>query len=108
MGKDLKGKELGIGISQRKNGIYQARYVDMLGNIPISQITQLQIEGLIKKIDQGGYGYETQNKARIILLDMFNKALIDKVDDKFETAVGNELNQVKNIKFLLCISGDAV
>ena len=32
MGKDLNGKELGIGISQRKNGIYQARYVDRFGN----------------------------------------------------------------------------
>lgn len=28
MGKDLNGKELGTGISQRKNGTYQARYVD--------------------------------------------------------------------------------
>lgn len=151
MGKDLKGKELGTGISQRKNGMYQARFVDrfgnrktiydknlrelknklnsgiyedkkqlnivdekttldewykkwidihkynvirintkcyydsvykkhispVLGNVPISQITQLQIKGLIKKLDKSGYGYETQNKVRIILLDMFNKAMID-------------------------------
>lgn len=28
MGKDLKGKELGQGISQRKDGLYQARYTD--------------------------------------------------------------------------------
>lgn len=31
MGKDLKGKELGIGISQRKDGIYQARFNDRWG-----------------------------------------------------------------------------
>lgn len=31
MGLDLKGKELGKGLSQRKNGIYQARYVDRHG-----------------------------------------------------------------------------
>ena len=31
MGKDLKGKELGIGLSQRKDGIYQARYTDRWG-----------------------------------------------------------------------------
>lgn len=31
MGKDLKGKELGLGISQRKDGLYQARYVDRWG-----------------------------------------------------------------------------
>lgn len=151
MGKDLKGKELGTGISQRKNGMYQARFVDRFGNrktiydknlrelknklnsgiyedkkqlnivdekttldewykkwidihkynvirintkcyydsvykkhispvlgkVPISQITQLQIKGLIKKLDKSGYGYETQNKVRIILLDMFNKAMVD-------------------------------
>ncbi|NJE44656.1 integrase DNA-binding domain-containing protein [Massilimicrobiota sp. SW1139] len=28
MGKDLKGKELGKGITQRKDGTYMARYVD--------------------------------------------------------------------------------
>lgn len=28
MGKDLKGKELGVGINQQKNGLYSARFVD--------------------------------------------------------------------------------
>ena len=32
MGKDLKGKELGTGINQRKDGTYQARYFDRFGN----------------------------------------------------------------------------
>lgn len=31
MGKDLNGKELGVGISQRKDKIYQARYSDRWG-----------------------------------------------------------------------------
>lgn len=31
MGKDLKGKELGEGIVQRSNGLYQARFVDRFG-----------------------------------------------------------------------------
>ena len=31
MGKDLNGKELGNGISQRKNGKYCARYIDRFG-----------------------------------------------------------------------------
>lgn len=31
MGKDLKGKELGEGLTQRKNGTYQARYIDRFG-----------------------------------------------------------------------------
>ena len=31
MGKDLRGKELGVGISQRKDGVYQGRYTDRWG-----------------------------------------------------------------------------
>lgn len=31
MGKDLRGKELGEGLTQRKDGIYQARYTDRWG-----------------------------------------------------------------------------
>lgn len=31
MGKNLKGKEIGRGISQRKDGNYMARFVDSYG-----------------------------------------------------------------------------
>ena len=31
MGKDLKGKELGVGISQRKDGLYTARFTNKFG-----------------------------------------------------------------------------
>ena len=31
MGKDLKGKELGKGLSQRKDGKYSGRFVDRFG-----------------------------------------------------------------------------
>ena len=31
MGKDLKGKELGVGLNQRKDGRYQARFTDKNG-----------------------------------------------------------------------------
>ena len=31
MGKDLNGKEIGHGIIQKKNGRYEARYVDRFG-----------------------------------------------------------------------------
>ena len=31
MGKNLKGKECGKGICQRKDGLYSARFVDSLG-----------------------------------------------------------------------------
>lgn len=152
MGKDLKGKELGKGISQRPNGKYMARYYDRfgkrktlynqklselkrelaraihenniqanvlsdkikldewfdkwisiykeneiresskttytniyknhisptLGQISLSNITHLHIKNLINylKIEKG-HGYEMLNKARIILYDMFNKAILN-------------------------------
>ena len=31
MGKDLKGKELGVGLSQRKDGLYTARFINKAG-----------------------------------------------------------------------------
>ncbi len=151
MGKDLKGKELGQGISQRKDGNYVGRFTNkfgkrvvlynrnlrqlkvdlkqaiyedennltianssiklddwyvtwmeihkynvlrenskrhynniyykhispVLGRFRISEITQLQIKYLIKELAEKGLKYETQNKTRIMLLDMFNKAMID-------------------------------
>lgn len=148
MGKDLKGKEIGKGIRQNKNGKYEARYIDRFGNrksvystnkadirnklqealkenveekfvkkrmtvnqwyrewmdvykIPVirpntkrhyehifnahilpelgnmymDEVRQLHIKNLINILDKNGYQWETQNKVRILLLDMFNVAL---------------------------------
>lgn len=148
MGKSLDGKELGNGIIQKKNGRYEARYVDRfgkrvsisgynlkdvkrrfneaiyendkeinirdnikldewytkwmnvykfdvirensktyyntvykkhispkLGNFYLKDITQVQIKELIKDLSKQGYKFETKNKVKIMLLDMFNKAL---------------------------------
>lgn len=153
MGKDLKGKELGTGLSQRKDGKYCARYTDrfgkrvsiynrnlqmlkdqlnealyndktqknvinpninldewfekwinvykfntirantmriykqvyykhispVLGNKKITQIKHVEIVELIKNMVIKNYSYDTQNKIRIILLDMFDKAMIDEL-----------------------------
>lgn len=48
MGKDLKGKELGIGITQRKDGVYQARYCDRFGKR--KSIYGTNLRGLRKKL----------------------------------------------------------
>ena len=151
MGKDLSGKEIGDGISQRKDGRYCARYVDrfnvrksiydrnlrllkdklntamyenkkalnivdekttldewfekwltihkykvirestkciytqvytkhispILGSFRISKITQIQIKGLLNDLDKRGFKFETKNKVRVLLIDMFDKAMID-------------------------------
>ncbi len=35
MAKDLKGKELGVGICQRKDGLYTARFVSKIIRHPL-------------------------------------------------------------------------
>ena len=42
MGKDLKGKELGVGITQQKNGLYNASFVDKLGKRRVRRFKKLQ------------------------------------------------------------------
>lgn len=37
---------------------------------------------MLKKLDKNGLKFETQNKVRIMLLDMFNKAMIDELVNK--------------------------
>lgn len=42
MGKDLRGKELGIGISQQSDGLYLARFTDRLGQRHSKRFKKLQ------------------------------------------------------------------
>ena len=151
MGKDLNGKELGKGISQRKDKKYHARFVNRFGKresvygktlkevknnlakakaedglqknvvdksttldewydkwmnvykIPVvrentkkfyehlykskispylgknklTDITKLQIVDLLNKLKDKGYKWETLNKVKVILTDMFDRALED-------------------------------
>ena len=42
MGKDLKGKELGIGISQQSDGLYVARFTDRFGRRKTKRFKKLQ------------------------------------------------------------------
>lgn len=151
MGKDLNGKELGKGISQRKDKKYQARFINRFGKrdsvygktlkevknnlakakaedelsrnvisksitldewnekwmnvykIPVirentrifykhiyetkispylgksklTEITKFQIADILNKLKDKGYKWETLNKVRILLIDMFDRALED-------------------------------
>jgi len=150
MGKDLKGKELGIGITQRKDGLYQGRYTDRfgkkqtiyekkltdlrknlakaiaenenfvsvsqnitldawfdrwmkiykeksvrpntkreythiyyknispyLGDRNINSLVKSDIQRLIDKAHEDNYQYERQNKIKVILTDMFSRAIED-------------------------------
>lgn len=150
MGKDLKGKELGVGITQRKDGLYQGRYTDRfgkkqtiyekkltdlrrnlakaiadnenfvsvsqnialdawfdrwmeiykdksvrpntkreythiynknispyIGNRNINSLVKSDIQWLIDKAHEDNYKYERQNKIKVILTDMFSRAIED-------------------------------
>lgn len=152
MGKDLKGKELGKGIVQKKTGRYEARFTNrfgkrvtilgdnlrevkkklneaiyedekeinireniklkdwyvkwmnlykfdtirsnsrrhynqvyqkhihpVLGNFYLQKVTQTHIREILKKLKKRGYQFETLNKVRLILLDMFNVAMNDEM-----------------------------
>ena len=49
MGQDLKGRELGVGIAQRKDGRYTARFVDKRGNRSISKNFKSVVDGWQKQ-----------------------------------------------------------
>lgn len=57
--------------------VYRKHISPTLGKMAIQNITQLQIRELIKSLKKQGYQYETQNKVKLLLVDMFNKAMID-------------------------------
>lgn len=149
MGKDLSGKELGVGLSQRKSGIYCARFTNrfgqrrsiyaadlrllkkkfkgelqkdisrqnlnasftldqwyekwmdiykyqirensrrhyrqlyhkhiqpFLGEKALEKITSLDVLSLMKQLDLQGYRYQTKASVRMILFDLFSKAMLD-------------------------------
>lgn len=165
MGKNLKGKELGPGITQRRDGRYVGRFTDRFGKRPefksfdlkevkaalaaaiyedrqkmnicdprmtldewygkwmtihkygilkensragynthykkhispyfgksrLVDITQLKIRERINEMDKAGYGYEMKNRTRIMLVDMFDKAMVDEMVNR---------NPAKGIKII--------
>ena len=58
-------------------GDYQRHISPVLGKHKLRDITQLNIKTLLNEMDKKQFGYETRNRVRIILLDMFDKAMID-------------------------------
>lgn len=43
----------------------------------LADITQYQIKKRLKELKENGYKFETCNKVKILLVDIFNKALIN-------------------------------
>ncbi|SFK52934.1 hypothetical protein SAMN05216390_101476 [Lachnospiraceae bacterium KH1T2] len=71
MGKDLKGKELGVGITQQKNGLYNAGFVDKLGIRRVKRFKKLQ--ECRKWLDQARYTDEHSSitEANTMMVDAF-------------------------------------
>lgn len=57
--------------------VYRKHISPVLGKRTLMEITSLMVRALINNLDKQGYGYETRNRVRIMLLDMFDKALTD-------------------------------
>ncbi len=178
MGKDLRGKELGVGLTQRKDGLYQGRYKDrfgkyktiynkklcdlkkeltvairdnqlytsvrdeikldnwfdrwmdvykkksvrpntireythiynknispFLGERNINSLVKSDIQQLIRRADDDGYHYERQSKIKIILNDMFSRAVEDDLMVK-NPAKGVRLYKDKEQKIRVLTTGE--
>ena len=57
--------------------MYRVHIKDALGNKKLTEITKSMVQMLINDLYKAGQGYEQQNKARILLLDLFNRAIED-------------------------------
>ena len=73
MGKDLNGKEIGHGIMQKKDGRYEARYVDRFGKR--KSISGHNLKEVKKKFNEAIYENEKEIniKDNIKLDDWYNK-----------------------------------
>lgn len=60
-------------------GVYRKHIRPVLGNRRLAEISHVMIKGLINNLDKNGYGYETKNRVRIMLLDIFGKAVQDEL-----------------------------
>lgn len=56
---------------------YKKHISPYLGNKYLKDIKQIDIKKRLKELDNKGYGFETKNKVRIILLDILNKAIVN-------------------------------
>ncbi len=61
----------------RYKTLYRKHIASVLGKMKLSKITQLEIRKLLKNMKKAELGYETRNAVKIMLVDMFDKALID-------------------------------
>ena len=62
MGKDLRGKELGRGISQREDGLYVARYTNKYGK---------RVQKVLPKLQELRHGWRMRSIRKSIVTLIF-------------------------------------
>lgn len=55
--------------------IFDAHILPELGNMYMEEVRQIHVKGVINKLEESGYQWETQNKVKVLLSDMFNVAM---------------------------------
>lgn len=55
--------------------IFDTLILPEIGEMYVDEVRQIHIKNLINSLDAKGYQWETQNKVRILVLDMFNIAI---------------------------------
>lgn len=60
-------------------GHYKKHIGPYLGKMKLIDIGKIHIKELINQMDKSGYGYEMKNRTKIMLLDMFDKAMQDEM-----------------------------
>lgn len=55
--------------------IFNTLILPELGDMYVDEVRQMHVKGLVNILDEKGYQWETQNKVRILIMDMFNIAI---------------------------------
>lgn len=55
--------------------IFDTLILPEIGDMYVDEVRQIHVKNLINSLDSQGYQWETQNKVRILILDMFNVAI---------------------------------
>lgn len=72
--------------------VFKKHISPVMGTKKLGDINQIMIKELINNLDKKGYQAETQSKVKILLVDMFDKAMIDEFARK-NPARGIKINK---------------
>lgn len=112
MGKDLKGKELGVGLSQRKDGRYSARFVCFSGKrreryfdnvkeaklwLMNARVNDERVDGEFITVDEW-FNIWIENYKEGIVADNTTKNYRDRYNSSIKKVLGNKkLSEVRNL-----------